>query len=484
MRIDDIEPGVEFENLNIEFKLTISDSPFENWLKTVAGFANSDGGIMYIGVNDEDTTLKGFSHIYADKIRTIFNNKVNEHLFPKPTCNIEFIKYLDNERELYILKVSILKNKIRPVVMTIKGVPSIYTRRDGFTNGATYDEIINMSILSKNVQYDSLEADKIYKRENFTKLLEFYKEHHPESPEKELTDKALLSIGFFDNDMKLKNGAVLFEDNYCDHETDMHCSVFSGFTRGEEKIVALNRFEGKGNLIDAIRYALDFVNQRMNHGVLKTDTGHIDVPAFPQRALLEGIINAIAHRNYFLTGTQIQIDMFKDRLEISSPGGFYESDIIPKTFNLSSIMSIRRNKLICDVLVKCNVMEAAGTGFDKIIEDYRDADSKHQPYVFSTSSQFTLVLPDLTYEPGLEVDLSNTLVFVPVENGSDYDKKILGFCYSASKSVAQIAEHLNKANSTYLRKVLNNLVKQDYLITSQVGRAKYYKTNHSIVRLG
>lgn len=483
MRIDDIEPGVDFENLNTEFKLTINDVGFENWLKTVAGFANAEGGTMYIGVNDEDTSLKGFSHLHADKVRTIFNNKVNEHLFPKPNCNIEFLKYIDKERELYILKIIIPKNKIRPVVMTIRGVPSIYIRRDGFTNGATFDEIINMSILSKNVQYDSLESDKKYKREKFTKLLEFYKEHHTESPDKELTDKALLSIGFFDNNMNLKNGAILFEDDYCEHETDMHCSVFSGVTRGEEKIVALNRFEGKGNIIDAIKYALDFVNQRMNHGVIKTADGHIDIPAFPKRALLEGIINAVVHRNYFLTGTQIQIDLFKDRLEISSPGGFYESDTIPKTFNLSSIMSIRRNKLICDVLVKCNVMEAAGTGFDKIIDDYRNADSRHQPYVFSTSSQFTLVLPDLTYEPGLEVDLSNTIIFAPVENGSDYDKNILAFCYAASKPVSEIAKHLDKANSTYLRKVLNNLANQDYLIISQVGRTKYYKTNHNIVRL-
>ena len=52
---------------------------------------------------------------------------------------------------------------------------------------------------------------------------------------------------------------------------------------------------------------------------------YIGVDAYPARALFEGIINAIAHRDYFLDGTQIQVDMFKNRLEISSPGSFFKA---------------------------------------------------------------------------------------------------------------------------------------------------------------
>lgn len=53
--------------------------------------------------------------------------------------------------------------------------------------------------------------------------------------------------------------------------------------------------------------------------------GRVDIDSYPDRAVLEGVINAIAHRDYFIDGSQIQIDMFKDRLEISSPGGFYKN---------------------------------------------------------------------------------------------------------------------------------------------------------------
>ena len=47
-------------------------------------------------------------------------------------------------------------------------------------------------------------------------------------------------------------------------------------------------------------------------------------------------------------------------------------------------------------------MEAAGTGFDKIMEEYQGVDEAHRPYIYSTSDHFTLVLPDLTYSEGVE----------------------------------------------------------------------------------
>ena len=147
--------------------------------------------------------------------------------------------------------------------------------------------------------------------------------------------------------------------------------------------MTINRFNG--NLIASIEYIIDFINQRMNHSLIKLEDGRKNIDAYPKRALFEGVINAVAHRDYFLDGTQIQIDMFKDRLEILSPGGFYRGEKIGKTYDLSGIISKRRNELITGVLVACNVMEAAGTRFDKIIEEYTDADEKHKPYVYSSS---------------------------------------------------------------------------------------------------
>ena len=112
-----------------------------------------------------------------------------------------------------------------------------------------------------------------------------------------------------------------------------------------------------------------FVKQHMNQAIEKLNDSHRLIPAYPARALFEGIINSVAHRDYTLQGS-IQIDMFRDRLEISSPGAFYKQGDLQKTYDLSSIISQRRNPVICNVLVRCMVMEASGTGFEQIISAF------------------------------------------------------------------------------------------------------------------
>lgn len=252
--------------------------------------------------------------------------------------------------------------------------------------------------------------------------------------------------------------------------------------KGSERIVAINHFQG--NIIDSINYACEFVLQRMNYGILKLEDRRVNQPAYPKRALLEGVVNAIAHRDYFMDGSQIQIDMFSDRLEISSPGSFYQGAPIEKTYELSSIISKRRNELICGVLVMCNVMEAAGTGFDKIVDEYASADSLHKPYIFSASDHFTLVLPDLTYMAGVSAP-GEAIEYAPVFNETKYDRTILAFCLNSSHSVAEIASRLNISDSSYFRKkVLGNLVQQGHLKEGKKGRKKIYTSDPEMVRLG
>ena len=352
-------------------------------------------------------------------------------------------------------------------------------RREGFTNGATYEEIIEMSVKSKNTQYDILPSEEKYDANKLSKLREFYREH---TEGKELKEKALRSIGFMNEEGYLLNGAVLFLDDYNGKKTEVMCSVYSGFNKGSQRIVTVNKFNG--NITDTIEYAMDFVKQRMNHTMIKQSEKRVTVDAFPTRALFEGVINAVAHRDYYLDGTQIQIELYRDRLEISSPGGFYRGDKFVKTYDLSGIISKRRNELIAGVLVACKVMEASGSGFEKIMEEYSQADESHKPYIYSSSDHFTLVLPDLTYENGVNDEGIEAITFVPVPNGSEHDEKIMSFCYHQAHKASEIAAFLGISDSSYFRSnILENLVNCGYLEKSKVSRASYYKTNHEMVSL-
>lgn len=479
MYLEEIVENVELESDKCECKSRLNREDVVGWLKSIAGFSNASGGDFYIGVEDKTNKLIGFNRKEADNERNYFNNQVNEHLSPRPQMKVSFVRYEANGNERFIIHVYIPESVVKPVILKYKNIPSIFMRRDGFTNGATYEEIIEMSVKSRNTQFDLLLSDKKYEAENYKTLQEFYALHNNG---KELSEKALMSMGFYNENGLLVNGAVLFGDDYQGKKTEVVCSVFSGFNKGSERIVTVNRFHG--NIIADINYMIEFVEQRMNHSMIKLDNTRKNIDAYPKRALFEGVINAVVHRDYFLDGTQIQMDMFKDRLEISSPGGFYRGEKIGKTYDLSGIISKRRNELITSVLVNCNVMEAAGTGFEKIMEEYQNVDETHRPYIYSSSDHFTLVLPDLTYSDGVEDSGVPNILFAPVPNGTVYDEKVLSFCYYQAHKVSEIVSYLGVSDSTYFRKqVLENLVENQYLEKNKVSRASYFKTNPEMVRI-
>lgn len=468
------------EDDKIECKQSLNRIDVLDWLKTIAGFSNADGGTMYVGVADKTNKLIGFSKEEVDSEKNYLNNQLNEHLFPRPFVKITFLPYEIKGNTRYLLEVDVPSSTFKPVILKYKGVPSIFMRRDGYTNGATYEEIIEMSNQNKNVQFDTSFSDEKFNFDDFKTLREFYAKHNDG---KQLKEKALLSKGFYNEEGYLSNGALLFKDDYDGNKSLAQCSLFSGFSRGSERIVTINKYNG--NLINVLEKMLEFVEQRMNHSLIKKDTGRVNIDAYPKRALFEGLVNAIAHRDYFLDGSQIQVDMFKDRLEISSPGKFYRGDNIEKTYDLSNIISKRRNDLISSILVMCNVMEAAGTGFEKIMEEYKDYGDEYRPFICSSSDHFTLTLPDLTYSEGMVNDsLLPVVEFLPLVNASKHDDKILSYCYFKGHNAKEIADFLGISDSTYFRNtILKRLVNANYLVSMKVGNSLMYKTNVDEVKL-
>lgn len=431
MHIKELIGDANIENREVDYKPKYeAGSDALNWLKTVGGYANCHGGRLIFGVRDSDHEVVGFSEHEADQQRNLIVNAVNQEVYPVPSMDFSFVSYETKGGRRYVICLDVAESRFKPVTVRHKGAAGVYMRRDGFSNPATYEEIYEMAVHSREAVYDSVITDKIYEPSDFTQLSDFYKRHSGKKTG--LMQKTLISDGFLDGEGHLSKGALLFADDSSDSNA-IQLAIFNGITRGSE-IVSITKKTGPlTKMIDEMEL---FVKQHMNQAIEKLNDSHRLIPAYPARALFEGIINSVAHRDYTLPGS-IQIDMFRDRLEISSPGAFYKQG---------------------DLAV-------------------------HRPYIFSRNNQFTLVLPDLTYASGVSDSLGQRLVFDAPENATKHDDAVIRFCYGKKRTAKEIADHLGISDSAYLRtKVLGRLVDQGYLAEDQ-GRPKKYTTGEDKVIL-
>ena len=240
-----------------------------------------------------------------------------------------------------------------------------------------------------------------------------------------------------------------------------------------------------GNLIDIIRNTTSFIRNRSSNGYKKEEEGRQDYISYPMRSVTEGIVNAIGHRNYFISGSQVEVNLFRDRLEIRSPGSLLGVRELRKERNIASIIPRRRNEVICGILSMLKLMENKGSGFDTIEKEYSPYGEAYCPYVSSDATSFTLCLPNLTFTGGV-VDENTEIAHVYVDGilTGKNDERILAFCYAKPKGAKEIAERIGIKPSTYFRsEVLKRLEEEGYLIAVKEGRKVLYMANHKNVHV-
>ena len=273
---------------------------------------------------------------------------------------------------------------------------------------------------------------------------------------------------------KLTKGAILFKDNYNLEKTLVECSQFLGVSKGDNTFFATKTI--KSNLLDEYLQIKEFILSRTANGFIKkSDGGQEVLISYPLKAFDEGIINALAHRNYFINGSQIEINLFKDRLEIISPGSLLNSPYLNKEKDLASIPPIRRNEVICNIFTILKLMEKKGSRFDKIEEEYSRYDKAYSPYVSSSSSYFSLTLPDLSFKGGVVNSNITPKIYINEKRDNKYDLEILSYCFNKAKNVKEIASYLKIKPSTYFRKnVIEPLVKDNYLIKKNISKKNLF----------
>lgn len=230
--------------------------------------------------------------------------------------------------------------------------------------------------------------------------------------------------------------------------------MLSPLERRKKAGTVLDSERYKGSLVEVFRNSLNFIERNTKSGWRKTEKGgREEVRSYPKEAVREALVNALAHRDYSIAGTQIDIDIYINRLDIVSPGSW----LLPKKYEeypIGVIPSVRRNTIIAASLDVANLMERGGTGFQAMIDSYEGCSDDRQPVVMIYPGFLDLRLFDRLYED----------VQIETEELSDSDKIVELLRKEGPKSVKELQAAAGyKSRSGFLKKVINPLLDKNVI---------------------
>ena len=192
---------------------------------------------------------------------------------------------------------------------------------------------------------------------------------------------------------------------------------------------------------------------------MKENDKRVELPDYPERAVMEGIVNALIHRSYTELGSEVHIDMFDDRLEIYSPGGMFGGVSI-KDVDILNVPSKRRNPILADIFGRLKYMERRGSGFKKIINAYetqKNYKESLKPIFNSFNNDFILILFNLNYSANVTqdvTDVTDNVTDVTDNRCDNIDEFIVkSIKLNPTISTSKIAETLNVSKRTILRHI-------------------------------
>jgi len=138
--------------------------------------------------------------------------------------------------------------------------------------------------------------------------------------------------------------------------------------RGVDKAEFLDRLDLDGSVLEALDEIPKFIRRNTRMAAKIEGMRRQDIPEYPEAALREVLVNAVAHADYSLTGMRILVAIYSDRLEVQSPG------MLPFGMTLDDFkagVSRVRNRVIAWVMRELGLVEERGSGYRRIVEACR-----------------------------------------------------------------------------------------------------------------
>ena len=359
------------EGKTIEFKREYMDD-----IKyVVIAFANTEGGKLYIGIND-DGTICGVSDMDNNMLK--LTNMIRDVVRPDVTmftdCTVEQI----DGKQIIVLTVQ--RGTARPYYLHSKGVrpEGVYVRQGASSVPASETAILNMIKETSGDCYE--DARSINQQLTFEKATAYFNKKGVD-----FGDAQKRTLNLISKDGTYSNLGMLLSDQCI---ATIKMAVFEG----SKKSIFKDRKELTGSILQQLEDAYSYIDQ-FNHTRAEFEgLDRIDKRDYPPEAVREALLNAIVHKDYSVSGSTL-ISIFDDRIEFVTIGG------LVRGISYDDIMlgvSALRNQHLANVFYRLQLIEAYGTGILKINECYMDKSVK--PIIEVSNNAFKITLPNLNYQ--------------------------------------------------------------------------------------
>lgn len=385
------------ENERIEYKREFID----DIAKEVIAFANTDGGEIYVGVNDDGTPAPLEN---TDDTYTRITNSVRDSVAPDVTM---FTKYSLNNG---VIKVNVSEGSSKPYYLKSKGLkPSgVYIRQGASSVQASPEQIRRMIKLSDRDSYEEMRS--LEQELTFKTAAETFKKHNIPFSEDKYKALGIVSI----NDELFTNLGLIISDQ-CRHT--IKAAVFAD----EENINFVDHREFGGSVFSQIENAFEYIMLNNKNRSVFSGIDRIDIPDYPEAAIREALLNAVVHRDYGFSGSII-ININSKCIDIVSIGGLVsglsEEDIM-------NGISQPRNRNLAEMFHRLKYIESYGTGIRRILSLYSDQENK--PEITITPNSFRLSLPNRNIGNSSKQDIPSqyqTVIDYLKDNGSMTEEEL------------------------------------------------------------
>lgn len=392
--------------------------------KEVVAFANSSGGTIYIGV-ENDGTPTGVED--PDQAVLQINNMIRDSVLPDVTM---FTHYRTQETEgKRIVVVQVERGAHRPYYLAGKGLkPSgVYVRSGSASDPASESAIRRMIKETDGDRFEDMRS--LCQEFSFQEAAaEFQRNGIAFGEPQKITLGVMTAEGIY------TNLGYLLSDQ-C--PPTIKTAVFSG----RDKSAFQDRRDYSGSLFHQMNDAYQFIDIHNQTKAVFDGLYRIDRRDYPETAVREALLNCIIHRDYSFSAFTM-INIFSDRMEFISVGGLYGG------VSLRDVMmglSICRNEKLAAVFYRLRLIEAYGTGIPKIMSAY-EGDAR-KPTIEAGDTVFKLVLPNRNSE-------------MPTEGKDSREYELLRFIQEKGEvSRSEIDALLGVSQATsgrLIRKLCNN----------------------------